>query len=83
MADQTETLVDLFTLNASGRLQAQFYSSLACAAVEKELAEAQIGYKTTIVKSKKRGLVYVIELFEPLGPLKPLSPTEIARGAGD
>ena len=46
--------------------------------VEKELAEAQIAYKTVIVKSKKRGLVYVILLLEPLEPANPMEPP---RGA--
>jgi len=46
-----------------GDLKAEFFSSMACALVERELAEAGVTYKTTILKSKKRGLVYVITLY--------------------
>lgn len=80
MTNLTEALVDLFDLNADGRFQAQFFSSQACTMVEKELADAQIGYKTSIVKSKKRGLVYVIVLLEPL---ELTNSAEDASGAGD
>lgn len=80
MTTLSETLTDLFVINTDQRLQAQFFSSQACALVEKELAEAQIAYKTTIVKSKKRGLVYVIVLLEPLEPAAPL---EAPHGTGD
>jgi hypothetical protein len=44
--------------------QAQFESSLAATLVEQDLAEAGVTYRTTIVKSKKRGLLYVIVLPE-------------------
>lgn len=80
MATLTETLTNLFVLNSDERLQAQFFSSNACALVEKELAEAQIAYKTTIVKSRKRGLVYIIVLLEPL---EPANPVENPSGAGN
>ena len=80
LAILTETLANLFALNPNSQLQAQFFSSQACVLVEKELAEAQIAYKTVIVKSKKRGLVYVILLLEPLEPANPMEPP---RGAGD
>lgn len=77
MAMVSDAVANLFFESASGGLQAQFYSATACAMVEKELAEAQVCYKTTIVKSKKRGLVYVLSLLEPFEPVEP------ARGSGD
>lgn len=45
-----------------GTVQAQFESSLAATLVERDLADAGVTYKTTIVKSKKRGVLYVITL---------------------
>lgn len=45
-----------------GVWQAQFESSLAATLVEQDLAEAGVTYRTTIVKSKKRGVLYVIVL---------------------
>jgi hypothetical protein len=80
MAALAEAVVDLFHITPDNGLQAQFFSSQACTIIEKELAEAQICYKTTIIKSKKRGLVYVIDLLEPLGPFEP---AETPRGSGD
>jgi hypothetical protein len=44
--------------------QAQFESSLAAALVEQDLAAVSVTYRTTIVKSKKRGVLYVIVLPE-------------------
>ena len=58
-----KTLEDNFFVSVHGELKAEFFSSLACALVERELAEAGVTYKTTILKSKKRGLVYVITLY--------------------
>jgi len=58
-----KTLEDNFFVSLRGDLKAEFFSSMACALVERELAEAGVTYKTTILKSKKRGLVYVITLY--------------------
>lgn len=77
MANLTEAVVSLFHVTTDNGLRAQFFSATACAIIEKELAEAQICYKTTIVKSKKRGLVYIIDLLEPLEPV------ETPNGAGN
>lgn len=77
MASLPDIITSLFDVNEDGLLQAQFFSSLACTAVEIELADAQITYKTTIVKSKKRGLVYVIVIMDALEPV------EVPHGAGD
>jgi hypothetical protein len=43
-------------------VQAQFESSRATTLVEQDLAAAGVTYKTTIVKSKKRGVLYVISI---------------------
>jgi hypothetical protein len=75
MSKLSEEVTNLFFLNTHGALQAQFYSATACALIEKELADAQICYKTTITKSKKRGLVYVIALLEPLPPSAAVEPS--------
>lgn len=45
-----------------GGWQAQFESSRAASLVEQDLAAAGVTYKTSIVKSKKRGVLYVIVL---------------------
>lgn len=52
-------------------LQAQFASSRAASLVEKDLAAAGVTYKTSIVKSKKRGVLYVITLPEQSGVVFP------------
>lgn len=52
-----------FSFSLRGELIAEFFSAGACALVERELAEAGVTYKTTILKSKKRGLLYIITLY--------------------
>lgn len=47
---------------AATHWQAQFKSARAAELVEKDLAAAGVTYKTVIVKSKKRGVLYVITL---------------------
>jgi hypothetical protein len=59
-----EALRQHFFQTPLGVWQAQFESSLAATLVEQDLAEAGVTYRTTIVKSKKRGLLYVIVLPE-------------------
>ena len=51
---------DFFYISAKGLLQAEFASAVACRTVEVELAENEIPYKTQIIKSRKRGIVYRI-----------------------
>lgn len=57
-----EALRHYFFQTPLGVWQAQFESSLAATLVEQDLAEAGVTYRTTIVKSKKRGVLYVIVL---------------------
>lgn len=57
-----EPLRHYFFQTVTGAWQAQFESSLAATLVEQDLAEAGVTYRTTIVKSKKRGVLYVIVL---------------------
>jgi len=59
-----ESLQQHFFQTPLGVWQAQFESSLAAALVEQDLAAVSITYRTTIVKSKKRGVLYVIVLPE-------------------
>jgi hypothetical protein len=51
---------DFFYISAKGQLQAEFASAVACRTVEVELAENEIPYKTQIVKSRQRGILYKI-----------------------
>lgn len=57
-----EALQHYFFVTPLGAVQAQFESSLAAALVEQDLAAAGVTYRTTIVKSKKRGVLYVVTL---------------------
>jgi hypothetical protein len=58
-----DTLLGQFFVSMTGEMKAEFFSSMACALVEQELAAAGVTYRTTILKSKKRGLVYVITIY--------------------
>ena len=55
---------DFFFVSAKGLLQAEFASAVACRTVEVELAENEIAYKTQIVKSRKRGVIYRVTVLE-------------------
>lgn len=55
---------DFFFVSPKGLLQAEFASAVACRAVEVELAENEVAYKTQIVKSRKRGVIYRITVLE-------------------
>lgn len=57
-----KALQHYFIPTIEGGWQAQFESALAATLVEQDLAEAGVTYRTTVVKSKKRGVIYVVYL---------------------
>jgi len=62
--DLPPTLQELFYTSYDGRLQTQCHTATAARAVEEALEDCGITYKTTIVRSKRRGLIYVTQIFD-------------------
>ena len=58
------SLSGLFGELIDGSLAGRFYSAADAREVEQHLAEYGVSYKTRIVRSRKRGVYYLITLLE-------------------
>ena len=59
-----DTIASLFGTTTDGTVQARFYSAAAGREVEQALAEYGISYRTRIVRSRTKGICYLITLLE-------------------
>lgn len=59
-----ETISGLFGQTAEGYISGRFYSASDAREVEQALAEYGVSYKTRIIRSRKRGVYYLITLLE-------------------
>jgi len=57
-------LSSLFGELTDGTVAGRFYSAVDAREVEQHLAEYGVSYKTRIVRSRKRGVYYLIVLLE-------------------
>ena len=65
LTDLPETLSSLFVENpATGQHNARIYSAVETREVEQALAEYGVSYQTRIIRSRKRGIYYLITLLE-------------------
>lgn len=63
LASLPETLAGLFVENpATGMFNTRIYSAVEAREVEKALADYGVSYQTKIVRSRKRGIYYLITL---------------------
>lgn len=60
-----EALTSLFIEDETdGQMVARIYSAVDAREIERSLAEYGVSYKTRIVRSRKRGIYYLITLLE-------------------
>ena len=59
-----ETITSLFTTSLiNGLLTADFYNSLDANEVERELAEYGVSYRTRIMRTRRKGVIYRIVIY--------------------
>jgi hypothetical protein len=59
------TILDLFKENfSSGQYVGSFYSATDASEVERALEEHGVSYRTKIIRSRKKGVYYLITLLE-------------------